>query len=408
MELNILLNNAQIVNYDKTEKIDTLFIKNGVFSNSETKHNIRLDLKDYYVFPGFFNSHDHLLGTYLPKVGHGPYLNWKPWDEDLKYADLYAERGKLDNLTLYKLADYKQILSGVTTVSDHIPHIVNDQFIDKLYTRVIKDYALAHEATSYDLKWGDGLDIEIKKAKEKNIPFITHINEGYDTEAKNGINYLNKIGGLNKNSVLIHCVTCDTKDIKLIKKQNAYMVWCPNSNLFMYNDTADIKTFIQNDCNICLGTDSPMSGSLNLIEEIQTANKYYKKTYKKNLDNKLLYKMIITTPSNAFKLDDNLGKIAPGKLGDFVLTNKTTKDPYKTLSQIKMEDIKLVVREGIPLYGTTEFKDFFEISKNKFEKITLLSDNSKRLLIGNPLTMLKDIDKKLGFKKEFGFIPIKK
>jgi 5-methylthioadenosine/S-adenosylhomocysteine deaminase len=95
-------------------------------------------------------------------------------------------------------------LSGVTTVSDHIPHFVGDPFYDILPMKAIKDFALAHSVAPFALAWGDGINEEYQKAIKKDIPFITHIAEGFDAETVNDLRAIEKAGGLGENSVFVH------------------------------------------------------------------------------------------------------------------------------------------------------------------------------------------------------------
>ena len=56
--------------------------------------------KDYEIggasilFPAIINPHDHLFGSYYPKIGNGSYICWLPWDYDLKSSPVYEERNK--------------------------------------------------------------------------------------------------------------------------------------------------------------------------------------------------------------------------------------------------------------------------------------------------------------------------
>ena len=122
---------------------------------------ITLDLKeDSFVYPSLINTHDHLQGNYRPPVGPKKgtfYLTWQPWDKDLKASATFTERSKMSREELYTLSGYKCIFSGVTTVNDHFPQSINGKILPKLPIRAILEYGLAHEATSYDLKWGEGI-----------------------------------------------------------------------------------------------------------------------------------------------------------------------------------------------------------------------------------------------------------
>jgi 5-methylthioadenosine/S-adenosylhomocysteine deaminase len=268
-----------LITPDKEVEKKTVVINNGYIEEiipiRSNNSKITLQIEDAVLSPGLINSHDHLLGTYYPKVGNGPYENWLPWDNDLKSAEVYNERQQIQNRDLYLLGGYRNLVSGVTSVQDHIPHFVQEPYLDLLPTKVISDYALAHSITSFALNWGDGIENEYKKAEAEGIPFITHIAEGFDSETIRDLDTLIKKNGLGPNSVLIHGIAFDDHDIERIAKAGASVVWCGDSNMFMFDKTAQIKPMLDAGVNVCIGTDSPMSGGLNLLEELRYDRKIY-------------------------------------------------------------------------------------------------------------------------------------
>ncbi len=369
-----------------------------------TKKKNLFSLNDKIIFPGLINAHDHLLGNYFPRVGNGPYINWLPWDNDLKSSPVYAERSKIPPKLIYMLGAYRNLFSGVTTVSDHIPHFVNEPYIDILPVRVIKNYTLAHESSSYDLKWGEGVAKEHKKAVKKNCPFITHIEEGYDEESEQGINFLLKEKALSEHTVLIHAIALSNKDIKEVAKRKSHIVWCPNSNIFMFNRTGDVKKWLKAGINVSLGTDSPMSGGLNILDELQFAKKIYRKMYKENIDDFLLIKFVTTNPAKAFRLDKKLGTVEKGKLADLIAISGDVKKPYKSLVNASLKDISLVIVEGTPVYADREFEDIFKFLKIKYSKFKV--QGKEKIGVGKPLKLLKEIQKCVKFKKQIPFFPV--
>ena len=408
MNRPLRLINCKVCNPSKIETGKTLYIdETGRFTgkDSEVEYQ-KIDMQGLLIFPGLINSHDHLLGTYIPKVGNGRYLNWKPWDEDLKSSELYKERSKISADDIYLLSYYRQILSGVTTVSDHIPHEVNEKLLENALIRVIKEYALAHECSSYDLRWGDEIKKEIEKSKKEEIPFITHIEEGFDKEAMEGVPYLKKLGGLFRNTVLVHCIACDEADIEIIAKAKSSIVWCPNSNIFMFNKTADIKTFLEKGVNVTLGTDSPMSGGMNLFDEMKFAKKYYKKRYKEELDSKKIIEMCTTHAAKAFKLEKELGEIKKGKLADvFVIKENKKRNPFEQVINSQTKDIEFVLKEGLSLFFKEKYKEHFDFELDNFQKV-MIDGKYKCYLIGRPKDLKNRINKKVGFNKYLDFFPI--
>ena len=205
----------------KNAKITIQDNKIDKISKEELKTPVSIEFENAIISPGLINGHDHLLGTYFPKVGNGPYENWLPWDNDLKSSPIYAERQQIENRDLYLLGGYRSLISGATSVQDHIPHFVQDPFIDIIPVRVISDFSLAHSISSFALAWGDGVTEEYKKSEENDIPFVTHIAEGFDAETVRDIITLDGKGGLGEYSVLVHGLAFTEEDIKLIKDRGA-------------------------------------------------------------------------------------------------------------------------------------------------------------------------------------------
>ncbi len=386
----------------------SLTVENGIIVEMGQPH----DSPDYHVylqsndliFPALINAHDHLLGNYYPRVGTGPYINWKPWDNDLKSAPVYQERGQIENFDLYLLACYRNIISGVTTVHDHIPHAVNESFIDKLPLRVIKDYSMQHEMSSYDLKWGGSATEEHALAKKQGIPFVTHVEEGYDEEAMLGISIMKELNILDESTVLIHGISLSDDDIRDIAKAKANVVWCPTSNYFMFRDTTNIKKLLEEKVNVSLGTDSPMSGGINILEEMQFAFQLYKEMYGEELNYKTLVQMVTVNPAKALKLK-NTGKIEKGYRADLtIIKNGDIINPYKSLVNAWLEDVRLVLSDGIPIYGLRGDYDFFKQFKKHYQLIDI--NGEERILIGKPIDLYERIWKDVKFNKTLPFFPV--
>ncbi|TGK07580.1 hydrolase [Leptospira semungkisensis] len=366
---------------------------------------IRLNLGGLFVFPGLINAHDHLLGTYLPKVGtNRPYLNWLPWDNDLKSSVVYAERQQLEPEQLYLLGSYKNLISGVTTVLDHIPHFVQTPFLERSPVRILDHFTLAHSICSYSLNWGDGPEIEYARAKEGNLPFVTHISEGFDEESREAVRYLKSIGCLGENTVLVHGIAFDSEDIKSLAQAKAHLVWCPESNLFMFGKTTSIQEVLEAGINVSLGTDSPMSGSLNLLDEIRSARNFFQKEYGKELDPKIVFRMVTENPAKALRISNDLGSLEAGKIADLLVLSSEKDDAYQALCSADLSSVRLVVRDGKPSYGDHSLKEFFDETGVVGREIKIAGTD--KYLAGDPLGLLESVTRALGYKKDLAFFPV--
>lgn len=378
---------------DKIEKITA----------GEIKTPISISVENGVLAPGLINGHDHLLGTYYPKVGKGPYENWLPWDNDLKSSPVYEERQQIENGDLYLLGAYRNLLSGVTTVSDHIPHFVNEPYINTLPMKAIRNYALAHSIASFALAWGDGVEVEYQKAAKGDIPFITHIAEGFDSETIQDLRVLDGKKGLGDRSVLVHGLAFSDDDIKLIKKRGATVVWCADSNMFMFNKTANIGKLLEEGVNVCIGTDSPMSGGLNLLYEMKYDKALYKKFYNKELKDEQVVKMVTVNPARAFRLKKQ-GQLKPGFVADLVIFADRGKSAHGSVVAAELRDVMLVVIDGKPAYGNAEYRGLFDDLKIKYQVIRL--DGAEKVVVGDLTGLLKRISRAVGFKKKFPFLPV--
>jgi 5-methylthioadenosine/S-adenosylhomocysteine deaminase len=359
------------------------------------------------VFPALINVHDHLRGTYLPRVGPPSgefYLKCSNWEKDLRRSMVLKERSKLSQEDCYYLGGYKNVLSGVVTVNDHYPHEENEPIIPLLPLRVIRNYTLAHEASSYSLDWGEGIEIEHRRARKYDYPFIIHMEEGFDEEYQRGIELLEGYKCLDEHSVLIHCLGFSEKDIRKVKRQGCTVVWCPSSNFFMFNVTCKIKKILKAGINCALGTDSTHTGSINLLEEIRFAREMYKKMYGEVLDSKIIFDMVTINAARAFRMEKDIGSIEESKFADFIVLRPRHDDPYEALVQTQIEDIELLTWEGEPVYGARRYRDFFKLDDRKYTDIRIRGQD--KFVSGDPAGLLRRVREKVGFKKKLDFLPL--
>ncbi|MCL1927994.1 MAG: amidohydrolase family protein [Treponema sp.] len=371
-----------------------------------------VDLKESsYIYPGLINTHDHLQGNYRPPVGPKPgvfYLTWLPWDNDLKASDTYKERSKLNREDLYELSGYKCLFSGVTTVNDHFPQKFNANILPKLPIRAIVEYGLAHEASSYDLKWGDGIVIEHEKAVKNKWPFITHLSEGFDAEAMNGVNHLESLNVLDNHCLLIHCIGFSDEDIEKVAKAGASVSWCGFSNKFMFNVTCKIRKMIKAEVNVTIGTDSSATGSANLLDEMRYDRELYRSMYGEDLNPELVFRMVTINAAKAFWIQDKTGTLEEGKLADLMVTKAQMDDPYENLLNTKMEDIELLTLAGKPILGEMRFLDLLDEKGGGtipagYSQINI--GGRAMFVCGDPAGLYKRVRQKIGLKKVLDFLP---
>jgi cytosine/adenosine deaminase-related metal-dependent hydrolase len=378
---------------------------------SSLPQSISIDLKEKsFVYPSLINTHDHLQGNYRPPVGPPKgtyYLTWAPWDKDLKASDTFKERSQLTREDLYALSGLKCLFSGVTTVNDHFPQAINSAILPTLPIRAILEYGIAHEATSYDLNWGDGVEIEHARATENKWPFITHLAEGFDEEAMNSVGKIEKMGLLDGHCLFIHCIGFSDEYIGKVAKAGASVSWCGFSNMFMFNVTAKIRKMIKAGVNVTIGTDSSATGSANLLDEMKYDRELYQKMYGEDLPPQKMFEMVTINSAKAFWMQDRIGTLDEGKLGDILVLKAQKDDPYENLLSASMQDIELLVLEGKPIYGELRFLDLFGLPKDNLPQgYTGIAVGKKDMfVIGDPAGLYREVRKKIGFQKILDYLP---
>jgi cytosine/adenosine deaminase-related metal-dependent hydrolase len=360
-----------------------------------------------FVYPSLINTHDHLQGNYVPPVGPKPgtfYLTWLPWDNDLKASSMFTERSRLSREELYALSGYKCLFSGVTTVNDHFPQKLNGKILPTLPVRAILEYGLAHESSSYDLKWGDGIEVEHARAVKNKWPFITHLAEGFDEESMHSVETLEKLGILDKHCLLVHCIALSDGDIEKAARAGVSVSWCGFSNKFMFNVTAKIRKMFKAGINVTIGTDSAASGSYNFLEELRYDRRLYRAMYGEDLPAETIFRMITINAARAFWMEDRIGSLEAGKLADLLVLKARENNPYENLVNASMQDIELLTLEGTPILGELRFLHFLgETLPKGYTQVTI---GDRPLFVkGDPAALYRAVRRKVGFKKILDYLP---
>ncbi len=362
---------------------------------------LSVDLRGLAILPAFINGHDNLLATYLPFQGRNwPHRTWLSWDNEIKASALFAERMLITPEDLYLLGAYRNLLSASVFVVDHIPHFVRRPFENDLPVRLLSDFGLAHSVSSYALNWGKGIRAEYEYAVENDLPFILHIAEGFDRDSKQSLRQLDEMKALGENTVLVHGLSLSDNDLDRIAEKGAHLVWCPPSNRYLYNARPPVERALQRGINVCLGTDSAMAGGMGMIESLQGA-----------LDENIpglepldVLAMATVNAARAFRLKDR-GSLGAGQWADLVIFNRRPTDNLREFMQtLEMEDVFLVVREGIPVYGDASLDKLFQSFSVETDCITV--QKSVKLVQKGMQDLLGRIRMQTGKEIQFPFLPV--
>lgn len=358
-----------------------------------------VDLHGLAILPAFINSHDNLLATYFPYQGKNwPYKTWLAFDNEIKASPLFAERMLINTEDLYLLGAFRNIFSGSVFVVDHIPDFVRKPFQEILPISILKDFGISHSVSSYSLNWGKGISQEHEFAVKNNLPYILHIAEGFDRDSKQSLKKLHELGALTEHTVLVHGLSLSENDLDLVAKAGAHIVWCPPSNRFIYNSQPPIRGAIDRGINVCLGTDSAMSGGFGMFQSINAAHNEVL-----SLDPLDLLSMATVNASLAFR-ETGRGSLDSGQFADLLILNQRRTDNLNEfIENFKEEDIFLLVREGLPVYGDIAFEQLFQSLQVEFNRIRM--GRTEKLIVKGWAELIQRIEAQIGKPASFPFIP---
>ena len=402
------LSNLIVVKNDKEITREDIYLADGKFADKYKTDNI-ISFQDAVAYPSFINVHDHLIGNWLPLAGpNRPYPNSNIWVEDMKNSFSFKERDKYwtndgsfnllkgNGLEMAMLGVYKNIFSGITIVQDHIPK-QDDRYYESFPIEVIRNYRQAHSITLDNWWGGNSLEKEFSLCNG-HTPFIIHLAEGTDKISKSEFAKLKSIISLKNNILLVHCVALDRDDFQEIKRNDVNIAWCPESNFYLLNKTLDIYTVIDLQINVSIGTDSTMSGSINLFSELRFIKHRFP-----DISPKIIFRMITSNPAKALKLKDYSGKIEIGKQADLLITSIKNNNPYENILGLYSSDIQLMLYQGKPILGLKKYLCHFNIIPDEYYFYT--KNGKEYFVIGHPERILAHIEQCLGYKKKFAFLP---
>ncbi len=361
------------------------------------------DLHGYLAYPGLLNAHDHLLGTWWPRVApNRPYNNVYEWLADYEQSPVVEERGRNTTRDVYDLGAYRNLIAGTTTVADHYKRLGEDDFYAQYPVHVLHKYGRTW-TTRETTAWGDDIQVEYRRAIRLGQPYIVHIAEGCDDKVAKEMDLLRERGAIGRNTLLIHGIALRPQDMALIAAQGSSVCWCPASNLFLYGRTADIASLLRAGANVALGTDSAMTGSYNVLAELRAARDAYRTQTATNPSPRWLVEMVTTRAAYALVLGARRGRIAVGYEADLVVVPDRGEEPYTTLIESRPSEIALVVRGGVPMYGDQTFYDLFARLTPTFTPISV--SGRPKLIAGDLPGLLRRLSQNVGRPLDFPFLP---
>ena len=328
---SLVLNNVSILNNsgnhfsisileDKIKSVNT-----GPVSSLENSHTI--NFKNSLALPGLFNAHDHLEFNLFPSLRSKIYRDYLEWSNDIQRS-YSTEINSVLNIPIelrLKFGMIKNLFNGITTVMHHGKNFIqkSEQIIN-----VFNGYNYLH-SISLEKNWRAKLMLKLNKR-----PFVLHLGEGIGEEVENEINKLLKWNIFKRKIVAVHGIS--------LKKHHANkltaLIWCPDSNLSLYNKTANILE-LKTRMPVLFGSDSNLTSDPNFWNQLRIARKI------NALNDDELINSITSLPGELFNIK-NTGKIMSDFRADVVIVKKKSEDNFEAFFNVNPEDILIIIRNG--------------------------------------------------------------
>jgi cytosine/adenosine deaminase-related metal-dependent hydrolase len=209
-------------------------------------------------------------------------------------------------------------------VSPHAPYTVSYNLYEG-----VRDYArregllmTAHIAESRE---------ETSFVRDGSGPFAeSHRKRNIEVVARNcsPLTYLNRLGMLGPDMLLIHAVETDASDLDSIRDTGSPVVHCPRSNAKLGHRIAPVCDMRRRNVTVALGTDSIASNDgIDMFAEMRAV------VLQQRLGFDEVFRMATIEGARALGLSNHLGSLESGKSADFTVIS-LHKDPDHPIRDI--------------------------------------------------------------------------
>jgi len=338
----------------ETERLDLTIDDSRVHFGARENCAPVINLEQFLILPGLINAHDHLEFNLFPRLGHGPYPNASRWAEDIYRPNEPPIREQLRIPKLLRLVwgGIKNLISGVTSVLHHNPYEAA-VFGPDFPVRVIERFGWAHSLA---------FERDVSGAYSRtspDLPFLIHACEGTDQQSADEVYRLDDAKVLGPSTVLVHGVGLDGSGLALLKERGTSLIWCPSSNYFTLGRTLS-RRVLDSGILIALGTDSPLTGSGDLVDEMELAGC--------EVGAERIYRMVTDVAARILRLNSGEGRILDGGAADLVIVQDHDQLPAEALhglhpelvvigGKIKLASIGLANRFVLPRFHPLEIRE---------------------------------------------------
>jgi cytosine/adenosine deaminase-related metal-dependent hydrolase len=323
----MLLRNIHIVEQEALKDLDIAEDRIAAIADALSAP-FALSFENAIALPGLINSHDHLDFDLFPRLGNQKYGSYTEWGSDIHRSDKenIASVLRIPRELRIRWGIYKNLLAGVTSVIHHGAYFAMPQDLIS-----IGQNAESLHSVSGEKGWRRKLMHPFRRRR----PLVIHIGEGTTPACSKEISELIHWNIFGRPLIGIHGIAMSEEQASAFRA----LVWCPDSNFFLYGKTADIQQ-LRRRTTIVFGTDSTLTASWDIWQQLRLAREL------KMTEDTALWEMVTAGPARLWGLDQ-CGEIGEGRNADLVIAAippGTT--GWDAVYGVEPRDILLVLHQG--------------------------------------------------------------
>jgi len=323
------------------------------------------DASDYFVTPGFIQTHVHLCQALFRNLADD--LSLLDWLK-MKIWPLEGQHTEKSLRTSAQLGIAELLLGGTCTIMDmgtvHHMHTVFEEIehsgIRAICGKTMMDWGdipvslreTTKESIDNSLRlletWHNRADGRIKYAfsprfvlscseelllqtyslsKEYGVHFHSHAAENKketelveQTFGARNIRYFDKLGIVGPDVCLAHCIWLDEKEKDILEHNKIKVLHCPSANLKLGSGIAPIPEYLKRGISVSLGADgAPCNNNMDIFNEMRLAALIQKpKNGPTAMNSESVFRMATIEGAKALGLESQIGSIEVGKKADLV------------------------------------------------------------------------------------------
>ncbi|MEQ6902161.1 amidohydrolase family protein [Nocardioides sp. YIM 152588] len=322
------------------------------------------------IVPGLIDLHGHPeYNVFAPWEPPKTFINRGQWRNSDEYAALVrepwsrltsggAEESVKKAMTRY--AEVRAAVGGVTAIQGASKDYPNKaEALVRNVDLLIFGTQVARSTVDFDRLRDDDIE-SIRKGifdtKTVKAHYV-HLAEGQKTNEASVREFERFAASplFSSATVMIHGTALTRDHFDQLADKGGSLVWSPQSNLRLYDETTDVAAALAAGLPVALGADWMPSGSPSLLHELKIAAEVVAQTPGLDLEPPDLVRMITSGAAEIAALGDQIGTLDVGRTADLTVIQKRRDDPYESVVAAYPSWVDLVMIGGDVIYGRPDW-----------------------------------------------------